>query len=453
MPSVCLCDELCEALCNYGQSDCEISTIGPPASCSQEARLFLKWVNRVILALGGHIVEHNIDSSPERNQRIAKTAGYFAAFVVLGLVSAALGPTLPGLAEHTGTDLAEISVLFSAWALGYLLGSLLAGWLYDRVPSHPVLTVVLVTMTAVMALVPVIPLLWLLVVVMLLLGVAGGMLDVGGNTLLVWVHRDKVGPFMNGLHFCFGLGAFLSPVIVAQAVRIGGSISWAYWVLALLILPVLVWLARLRSPKPQIASKDDPATRVDHLLVALVALFFFLYVGAETSFGGWIFSYATGMGLADETKAAYLTSAFWGALTLGRLLAVPIAARFKPAAMLVGDLAGCLVSVAVILLWPGAAAAMWIGALGLGLSMASIFPTVISLAESRMTITGRVTSWFFVGASLGSMTLPWLIGQLFESVSPRVTILAVGVNLLVAAAVFGWLNFHSKRRTKGMILE
>jgi hypothetical protein len=33
------------------------------------------------------------------------------------------------------------------------------------------------------------------------LGMAEGALDVGGNTLLVWVHQEKVGPFMNGLHF------------------------------------------------------------------------------------------------------------------------------------------------------------------------------------------------------------------------------------------------------------
>ena len=52
------------------------------------------------------------------------------------------------------------------------------------------------------------------------MGVAEGALDVGGNTLLIWVHRHKVGPFMNGLHFFFGAGAFLSPIIIAQtAVR------------------------------------------------------------------------------------------------------------------------------------------------------------------------------------------------------------------------------------------
>ena len=35
------------------------------------------------------------------------------------------------------------------------------------------------------------------------------------NPLLVWVHGDEVGPAMNGLHFFFGVGAFLSPIIIA----------------------------------------------------------------------------------------------------------------------------------------------------------------------------------------------------------------------------------------------
>jgi hypothetical protein len=35
-------------------------------------------------------------------------------------------------------------------------------------------------------------------------------------------------------------------------------------------------------------------------------------------------------------------------------------------------------------------------------------------------MTGGVTGFFLVGSSLGSMALPWLIGQFFESVGPRV---------------------------------
>ena len=375
--------------------------------------------------------------------KLSNTVAYYAAFVALGLAMASLGPTLPGLAENTQTLLSEISFLFTARSLGYLLGSFLGGRLYDRMPGHPVMAVMLLIMAGMMGLAPLMSLLSLLTLVLLMLGMAEGTLDVGGNTLLVWVHRHQVGPFMNGLHFFFGVGAFLSPIIIAQALLLSGDITWGYWTLGLLMIPVAVYLARRPSPPRQGMSKDDPAIKVNNLLVMLVALFFFLYVGAEVSFGGWIFTYTVALNLAGEAAAAYLTSAFWGALTVGRLLAIPIAARFRPRHILLGDLTGCVISVAIILLWPDSLVAVWVGTLGIGASMASIFPTTLSLAERRMTITGQVTGWFFVGASLGGMTLPWLIGQLFESIGPRVTMVAIIVDLLVAVAIFTVLIRYS----------
>ena len=179
---------------------------------------------------------------PEGERKTSKTIAYYVSFVALGLGFASLGPTLPSLAAHTRTELSQISFLFTAHSLGYLLGSLLVGRSYDRVPGHPLMAIALITMISMLVLVPLISLWWLLVAVLLVLGFGEGTLDVGGNTLLVWVHRDNVGPFMNGLHFFFGAGAFLAPIIIARAVLISGDITWAYWALALLISPIAVWL-------------------------------------------------------------------------------------------------------------------------------------------------------------------------------------------------------------------
>ena len=58
------------------------------------------------------------------------------------------------------------------------------------------------------ALIPVTQQLWLLLLVEFALGFAQGANDVGCNTLLLWVHKGKgAGPYINGLHFFFGLGA------------------------------------------------------------------------------------------------------------------------------------------------------------------------------------------------------------------------------------------------------
>lgn len=396
----------------------------------------------------------------QQNSHWPKTVGYFAVFVAVGLETASLGPTLPGLAGQTQTQLDGISFLFTAHGLGYMLGSFFGGRAYDRLRGHPLMVAMLVLMAAMLVVIPLVPALWLLTAAWLVLGMTGGALDVGGNTLLVWVHGRRVGPFMNGLHFFFGVGSFLSPIIIAQAIRMSGDITWAYWMLALLVLPVALWLVRLPSPCHQMATADrDPVSGsstthsgsetekgrvgarriVTPSLVVLISLLLLLYVGAEAAFGGWIYTYAVALNLSDTTTAAYLVSAFWGALTLGRLLAVPLAARYHPRSLLLADLVGCLVSVSVLLLWSSSPTATWLGTLGLGLSMASIFPTAITLAESRIGITGQVTGWFLVSSSIGAMLLPWLIGQLFESVGPQITMIAILVDLIAAVGIFAVL--------------
>lgn len=383
------------------------------------------------------------------SDQLSKTISYYAAFISLGLVSASLGPTLPGLAENTRTQLGEIGFLFTARSLGYLIGSVIGGRLFDRVPGHKVMGLMLIIVTILMGFAPLLPQLWLLTLVLLILGAAEGSVDVGGNTLLVWVHRDKVGPFMNGLHFFFGIGAFLSPLIVAQALLRGGGITGAYWVLGLLVLPVAFWLLRLPSPAVQTTDTADPSNgRVNHRLVFLIALFFFLYVGAEIGFGGWIFTYVLKTNLAGESMAAYLNAGFWGAFTLGRLLAIPIAARLRPRTILATDLIGALLSIGLIIVGSTSLVATWVGTLGLGLALASIFPTIISLAERRMTITGQVTSFFFVGASLGAMFWPWLMGYLFEAIAPLAMMVTIAGVLVLGLVVFGVLISFSAHPTE-----
>lgn len=387
-------------------------------------------------------MEHTVSHSDE--SAMTKTISYYVAFVGLGLIVASLGPTLPGLAENTGTQLSQISFLFTARSLGYLIGAQV-GRIYDRISGHLIMGGALLIMALMAFLIPLMPLLWLLLLVLLTLGLAEGTLDVGGNTLLVWVHGRKVGPYMNALHFFFGVGAFLSPIIIAQAVLISGNITLAYWILALLILPVGLWLLKLPSPTIEHASSHELGARTNHILVALIALFFFLFVGAEVSFGGWIFTYAVTLGLANATTAAYLTSVFWGSLTLGRLLGIPISARVRPRAILLGDLLGCLFSLAIIMLWQDSTVAVWLGTFGMGLSMASLFPITISFGENRMAITGKITAWFLFGASIGGMIVPWAIGQFFDSVGAQVTMAIIFFDMLLAVGVFAILMLYSRK--------
>jgi len=389
------------------------------------------------MTITANSTEPNEISNPSRRWQ---TAGYYTAFIILGLTSASFGPALTYLADQTQTQLSQISALFAFRSLGYLLGSLRGGWLYDHRPGHPVLTGVLLALAACMAMVPAVPLLIPLIGILFVIGLCEGTMDVGGNTLIIWAHGPKVGPFMNGLHFFFGIGAFLAPIFIAQAVLLTGRYDAAYWLIALLILPLAFFMSRVPSPINHTARGSAAEKPFNRRLVVLLVLFFFLYVGAEVSFGGWVFTYATRLNLGDATIAALITSAFWGALTVGRLLAIPVSTRLDPKTILWVDLIGCGLSMFLIVLFPTVAAVLWIGTLLLGLSMASIFPTALTLAEKRLHISGKITSWFFIGASLGGMVLPWVIGQVFDPLGPTAAMALIFGDVLLAILLYFFIK-------------
>ena len=375
------------------------------------------------------------------SDKLLKTLSYFISYIALGFVMAVIGPTLPSLAEQTATKLSKISFLFTAQSMGYLFGSLISGYLYDKMKGHPIIAVSLFIMSAVLFLVPIISWLWALLGLLFLLGIAQGWLDVGGNTLLVWVHGKKVGPFMNGLHFFFGLGAFLAPIIVARTVMLSDNINWAYWTLAIAVFPITLVFTALKSPEIHKTPNKDKSKGANAILVVLISLFFFLHVGAEISFGGWIYSYGLYTGIAKESGAAYLTSVFWGSFTLGRLLGIPVSMKLKPRTMLIIDVVGGLTASIIILAGSGSQFAVWAGTILMGFSIASLFPTSINFAERNMHISGKVTSCFIVGSSVGIMFFPWFIGQFFESFGPLILPIVI-LSAFAAALLLLWITLY-----------
>jgi FHS family Na+ dependent glucose MFS transporter 1 len=206
----------------------------------------------------------------------------------------------------------------------------------------------------------------------------------------------------------------------------------------------VAWLLWLPSPQtPVISNAGEGARDINYWVVTLVAMLLCLYIGAEVSYASWIYSYVLKMNLGSKDMATYLTSAFWASLTIGRLLGVPLAARFRPGTLLLTDLAGCFISLAVALLWSRSPFAITAASIGAGLSMASIYPMALTFAERRTRITGQVTGFLLLGGSAGGMIVPFLIGQMFEKNGPRIMMITILFDLVAALAVYLVLVFGS----------
>lgn len=388
----------------------------------------------------------------ETNLATRQNIGYYGAFFALGLIIASIGPALPYLARQTGSELREISYVFVARSLGFIIGSMIAGRIYDGVKGHPLLVGGILALAGLSGAIPAIPWLWALVFLFFGLGLCGSAVSVGGSMLLVWANRGRLGSLLGGLHFIWGVGAFLSPIIVIRLIRLSGGIDLAFIILSLLALPVCYWLLRLPSPeawqKPHHELEGHGDGKAIKSLAVMIWFFLFLYTGTEASIGNWIFTYAIKTNLGNATSAAYLNSAFWGMLTLGRLAAIPLVSRARPRTILIVDLSGALLSVLLILIFNDSPIALWIGVCGVGLAMASVFPTTILFAERRMPLSGKLTGILYAGSSSGSMVLPWAVGQFFDYSGP-VILLWISISGLVAEfGIFALMMLYPRRSRK-----
>ena len=350
-------------------------------------------------------------------QTLRVVVAYFLSFVALGAVTVALGPALPFLAHRVGVSIEVASGMFSAHSIGFGIGSFFAGRLIEKVRAHGLLQVGLGITALTMFAVPFSPQLAVVLAFLLIAGTFTGAADVGGNILIVWQMKDKVGPYMTGLHFVWGLGALLSPLIIVQLHRLTGELFAAFAVIAALPALCIVMFLRLPSPTPLHARQVTRSPLALRPLSVLIALMFLAGV-MELGLSSFIFTYVFEGGLGDAQQAGWVNSSYFAALTVTRLILAFLLLRFSNQSMLGWALFLVIGSCTMVLILPKVLGLVWIGVVICGIGQAAMFPLTLSMAPQYLPAEGRVTSYMFGGASIGFIGMPWIIGRLFESSFP-----------------------------------
>lgn len=373
---------------------------------------------------------------------------YFLSFIALGLISGALGPSIPSFAANTKSALNQVSSVFIFSSLGYISGSFLAGFLYQKIPGNRVLVVVLLLMSIAVSIAPVIHSLWLLVGIIFLIGITQSTIDVGQNTLMVWLHGRKVAPFMNGLHFSFGIGSFIAPLLIAQSLRGTQVINWAFWIIAFIMLIPIPFLMRLESPEDpsmKMQLHDQPSrSKTSVGVIVLVILYFTFFSGAEITFANWIYTHGIKSGFMDIESAAYLTSVFWATFMIGRFLGIGLSRRFSTRQILWFDLIGGFLVLICMLVFSKFDEMLWIGTSLFGLFVATGFPTGMNLAEELNVVTARITSFIYVAASISVMISPWIVGQFIDQPGNQALIWVVLINMALSILAMFGIQFWKK---------
>ena len=380
-----------------------------------------------------------------RSRRPVAVVGYVFTAVMLGGTVPA--PLYPFYVESLGLSPLDVTVVFSAYAVGTLTALLLGGGLSDRVGRRPVLA--LAVLVAVLS--TIVFLAWPtypgLLLGRVLSGLSVGLTTGTATAALAELHPDRrraatlaTVANMGGL----GLGPVLAGVLAGH---LPGPTTTPFWAFLLVLLPAGA-LAVVPETGPRTAS--GPAellrairpqrlgvpreTRARFAAAATAGFAAFALLGLFTSLTSNFLGSALGdpgpqvVGLAI---AVVFAAAVAGQLLVQRtdvgraaligLALMPVGAGLVVAALAAGSLALFLLAAVV-------------GGAGIGSSFQSAVTRVGSLSGSADR--AAVTSSFFVVAYLG-ITVPVVgVGELATVTS--LTVAALGLAVLVTAlAVLG----------------
>jgi FHS family glucose/mannose:H+ symporter-like MFS transporter len=343
-------------------------------------------------------------------------AASLGAFVLIGATDAVFGPLLHPIASGFGVSLAVAGTVISvqfAGALTGVLGELAILRWAAHLPIATFALTVLVAGSLTIALARTWP---VLLVGVYLAGAGFGGTDFSLNTLMSRTARRGRAARLNILNAAFGAGAVLGPAVAGWLGA--ATLTWGFGIAAAACCALAAGLSGVR-PAPRGADPRDagllPAPAADqdaarvrrpglgwqHGVVGAIALAYLLYVGTESGTAGWI--PATLVGLHYSPRAAtVVTSAFWGAMTVARLLVVPVS-RVIPAPRIVLA-AGALLTVALALTAiPAAAPAGYIVA---GFAAGPIFPTGLDWIGTAFSGGRRATSWALLSSFGGGVAGP-----------------------------------------------
>ncbi|KAK2874876.1 hypothetical protein Q8A67_022029 [Cirrhinus molitorella] len=453
------------------------------------------------------------------------TLTYWSVFFSFGLCVAFLGPTILDLRCQTQSTLQEITLVFFSQQFFLFIGSTIGGFFSKTlVCSLSALAVSSLTISVVFAIIPLCYKLLLLAFAMAVSGLAMGIIDTISNLQLVKIYQKDSTVFLQALHFFVGLGALVSPLIAdpflsetscvianssssnATSLRhlrnklagrpvhnvssvhlhtdgeVVTNVSYAFWIMAIINLPVPIAILILMYRERLFACGSDPNRRLldgdvlamktwgstgltedaghqketsrshadvfdccllgnahgfplsffgIHVLGGLVLFFSDGIVGSYT---GFVYTYAVAppMNLPHKT-AGYLTCAFWAAITVGRLSAIPLSYRFKPVRLLTVSQVGVIVTLLLLLIFSNSNVFLFIGTCCLGLFISSIFPCTLAFTEDVLEYKGCATTVMVTSAGMGEMLLQVLVGSVMHSQG--------SFSFLLCGMIFGCLGF------------
>jgi fucose permease len=370
------------------------------------------------------------------------------AFFATGMAYSSIGPALPDLARKTGAGPLAVGGAVVAIQAGGLAGQIASAFLERlfgrRVALHVGMGLFLIATGSVAAS----STLGALLAAAFAQGVGSGVFILLGNVIAAEASTGA-GP-LNLVNAMFGLGAIVSPALIAASITVTGTGLPALWAVPAVVLAgfllLTLWAgAPASSVRPARSASAQPGERFSSgirspLLWTLCALVV-LYIGIESSLGGWLSTLLQRSAGMTAAMGALTTSWFWLVHTSSRFGAAWASRRVSPQSMLRTAIWGCVAGSALLVACAVAASPLLgvVAAAVLGASVGPILPAALAIVRVAVPLDLSVSTAIVMGVgAFGGIASPWTLGALIVNVGALAGTLmflamSVGMALLLAA--------------------
>lgn len=349
--------------------------------------------------------------NPARLPRSLLTLGCFLAFFVFGFTDNLKGPTLPAILTELNIDYAVGgNILFGVY-LGFLIATLVTGLLADRIGLKPVMLLAGACLLIGVSAYSLSTTAWMLSGSIFVIGAGLGALELGPNAIIVSLHRDHKGLFLNLMSVLHGLGSMLAPLFAGWLLSLGiGWRSVYRWDLVLVALFVINFIF-LRFPTAAETARLD-FRAVPRLLFSGRMPWFYLaiafYVAAEIGIASWLVVFLQQQHRLSVSASNQSLSLFFAMIMTGRFLGGFIVQRIGYLRSIFLASLGVVLFTAVGLFGPGR---LYFFLPLTGLCLAIIFPTLTAaVTDASPANTNTVLGLLFTFAGVGGLIGPWLVG-------------------------------------------
>jgi MFS family permease len=274
------------------------------------------------------------------------------------------------------------------------------------------------------------------------LGAGFGLTVPSLNTLIAAFYPKMVGRALLALNALLGVGTVLAPVLVAVFIGLGHWSGLPLVVaIALAILMAISLGLTLQPEAIETAAKAEPVRSGIPSRFWIFAVFALLYGIVETMNGNWSSLYMVNQLGASTALASFALTAFWGMVTVGRVLFAAIDRVFPDRRTF--HILPFVAALALVLLalLPEGASSLGIVAFAIaGLGCSALLPLTISFGQDELVVMGALVAGGLIAFYQGGY------GIAAFGVGPLEKITGLGLNAMygmcaVAAVGMGVVSF------------